>query len=499
MTGWSLVLAHRADYTPKPFVDESGALVHPCAYQQILKGYPAVDYAARDLIYAPRNLRPGRVYGFSPVEQIVMTANIALKRQIFTLTHFTEGNIPESLIGVPETWTPDQIKNFQDYWDAYFTGDLATRRRAKFVPGGVAKTFIQTKEPELKNLFDEWLARVVCYAFSVSPQAFVHQLNRATGETQKELAEEEGLWPILKWVKRLIDRVLTEDFGEEEVEFAWGEDAQIDASQQAQVLTSYVAAGILTRNEARAQLGAAPVEDEAANALLVTTGSGPAPLPELAATSATLGKYNTYHDERGRFTTSSGARILSPAPDLRNHDPRPKGVQVATGPGVVHSGETSPQARGVEHWINRAQDWLMGGAGGKGKDSASPTTSQGAAAGSPNPDEPEEPEEKDSRNWPGLEAARKKVPTEWGEGRVSNKGDGWRWENPDYEGDGVRVDKGRPDSSLPSQREDHVVIRSGGKVLGADGDPIQTKIKADPENAHIPLEDWLRWREWNKP
>jgi phage portal protein BeeE len=177
LTGWSLVLAHRADYTPKPFVDESGALVHPCAYQQILKGYPAVDYAARDLIYAPRNLRPGRVYGFSPVEQIVMTANIALKRQIFTLTHFTEGNIPESLIGVPETWTPDQIKNFQDYWDAYFTGDLATRRRAKFVPGGVAKTFIQTKEPELKNLFDEWLARVVCYVFSVSPQAFVHRLN----------------------------------------------------------------------------------------------------------------------------------------------------------------------------------------------------------------------------------------------------------------------------------------------------------------------------------
>ena len=73
-----------------------------------------------------------------------------------------------------EAWTPDQIKNFQDYWDAYFTGDLAARRRAKFVPGGVAKTFIQTKEPELKSVFDEWLARIVCYAFSVSHQAFVN-------------------------------------------------------------------------------------------------------------------------------------------------------------------------------------------------------------------------------------------------------------------------------------------------------------------------------------
>ncbi|HMK89077.1 MAG TPA: hypothetical protein VK446_05525 [Methylocystis sp.] len=51
------------------------------------------------------------------------------------------------------------------------------------MPGGVAKTFIQTKEPELKGAFDERLARVVCYAFSVPPQAFVSQINRATGET----------------------------------------------------------------------------------------------------------------------------------------------------------------------------------------------------------------------------------------------------------------------------------------------------------------------------
>ena len=28
------------------------------------------------------------------------------------------------------------------------------------------------------------------------------------------------LWPVLKWVKRLIDGVLIEDFGEEDIEFA---------------------------------------------------------------------------------------------------------------------------------------------------------------------------------------------------------------------------------------------------------------------------------------
>ncbi len=46
---------------------------------------------------------------------------------------------------------------------------------------------------------------------------------------------------------------------------------QIDAGQQAQVLTSYVGAGILTRNEARVKLGEAPV----ANVLLAATGDLP--------------------------------------------------------------------------------------------------------------------------------------------------------------------------------------------------------------------------------
>ncbi len=89
---------------------------------------------------------------------------------------------------MPENWTPDQIKNFQDYWDAYFTGDLAARRRAKFVPGGVAKTFIQTKEPELKGAFDEWLARIVWKIASPEKAANVRKIFYREGVTGIDIA-----------------------------------------------------------------------------------------------------------------------------------------------------------------------------------------------------------------------------------------------------------------------------------------------------------------------
>ncbi len=174
-----------------------------------------------------------------------------MRRQAYLLDYFTQDNIPDSLIGVPENWTPDQIASYQKYWDAYFDGDLARRRRAKFVPGGVAKTFVQTREPDLKGPFDEWLARLVCFAFSVSPQALTQQMNRATAETQKEIAEEEGLAPILCWVKALIDDVLADEFDSADLEFSWSTDSAIDPQTQEAILSSYATKGILTINEAR--------------------------------------------------------------------------------------------------------------------------------------------------------------------------------------------------------------------------------------------------------
>jgi hypothetical protein len=284
--------------TPQPYV-ENGETVYPVAYQQVLKGYPAVDYSLRDVIYRPRNIRVNHAYGFSPVEQIITSVNIALRRQMYLLDYFTQGNIPDSLIGVPENWTPDQIASYQKYWDAYFDGDLGRRRRAKFVPGGVAKTFIQTKEPDLKGPFDEWLARIVCFAFSISPQALTQQMNRATAQTQKEMSEEEGLAPILAWVKDLIDQIIGQEFDAPDLEFAWSAEPSIDPQAQEAILSSYTSKGIITINEARAALGRDPYPDATANKPMTLTGGGYVPLGQVA--QGAVSKFNSHHDRLGRI------------------------------------------------------------------------------------------------------------------------------------------------------------------------------------------------------
>lgn len=248
------------------------------AYQQILKGMPAVNYTTSEILYRPRNVRVHKVYGYSPVEQIMMTINIALRRQIFQLNFFTEGNMPPALIGVPETWTPDQIRTFQEWFDNILAGNLAERRRARFVPSAIGKTYIPTQETELFGKAEEWLARVTCYAFSTSPQPFLQMMNRATADTASEEAAATGLTPIQNWVKDLIDTVLEEDLDAEDYEFIWKGDDELDPTKRQAITEADVKVGLLTVNEGRVANGQEPYEDPIFDKPMFMTSNGLAPL-----------------------------------------------------------------------------------------------------------------------------------------------------------------------------------------------------------------------------
>jgi hypothetical protein len=80
-------------------------------------------------------------------------------------------------------------------------GNTADRTKIIWGPGGA--TYQPFKEAPYKDDFDEWLARIVCFAFSLPPTWAVRQVNRATAGTAQEVAIEEGLAPIMGWVTLL--------------------------------------------------------------------------------------------------------------------------------------------------------------------------------------------------------------------------------------------------------------------------------------------------------
>jgi len=300
------------------------------AYQQILKGIPAVDYNADELIYLMRNPRTWKRYGYSPVEQIIMTVNIALRRQVYTLDYYKEGNIPDALIGVPETWTPDQIKEFQAQFDDMMATPNA-RRKLHFIPE--AKTMMTPREASvaLKDETDEWLARLVCYAFSVPPIALVKMVNRAAGEQIANAAKEEGLLPYLRWFAARMTDIVQRYLQAPGLKFDWKMSEEIDPRVQAEVLTTYVGKGIISLDEARDDLGR---DARGVDELIVMTQSGPVPLKEALEMARNPPEPMA---APGAVPAKPGAKAEAKADEKKSSDDAEKAIHIHMGDTIVRS------------------------------------------------------------------------------------------------------------------------------------------------------------------
>ncbi|GGF22821.1 hypothetical protein GCM10011611_31090 [Aliidongia dinghuensis] len=205
-----------------------------------------------------------------------------------------------------------QIRQFQEYWDALLEGNLAARRHTRFVPGGLK--YQPVRDVPLKDEFDEWLARVVCFAFSIPPTAFARTTNRATAETAQGSALAEGLQPLMGWVKGLIDRVLAQVLGWPDLEFAWADQTATEPQAQATIAAAYVAAGIKTRNEVRAELGLAPI----AGGDTLTTATPASPLPGSLAKAGF--DPDQPRDDRGRWSGNGNETGTNSLPAVASPD-----------------------------------------------------------------------------------------------------------------------------------------------------------------------------------
>ena len=266
--------------TIHPMVDDTGRRPRgpgAVAYQQVIKGVAWADLTDADLIYAPRNPRPNHNYGFSPVEQIIVTINTVIRRQAAQLAYFTEGNLPAGLLNGPEGWSADQIREMQLWLDSRLSGQTAEQAKLLWVPSGTR--YQAFKDSPLKDEFDEWLSRVIAYAFSLPPTPFIRQMNRSTAGADQDRGQEEGLQPLKLWAKRLIDAVIQDDLGAPGLEFAWHDAPTVDPMVQARIEDLAIRNGSMTVNEVRARRGMPPLPPASPQAGATAAASSAAPPP----------------------------------------------------------------------------------------------------------------------------------------------------------------------------------------------------------------------------
>ena len=117
--------------------------------------------------------------------------------QVYFLQRFTEGNIPEAFASAPETWSPDQIEQFQEFWDSIMYGDQSRKHQIRWLPGG--STLAWSNEKDFSDEFSLHMLRKTCAAFHVVPSdlGFTETVNRSSGESQADVQHRVGDLPLM--------------------------------------------------------------------------------------------------------------------------------------------------------------------------------------------------------------------------------------------------------------------------------------------------------------
>ena len=270
-----------------PLRDENGRrpLAPAPAYQQLIKGQVSTDLTAEDIIMTRFRPQTDSPFGMAPLESLMLTANTDLRFQQHLLELFTEGSIPGGLMEVPgDLSTPDQVAEWQDYWDATFMGDQTILHKMLAVPAGSKFTGIAPAsfDPE----FPKYLAIKIAGAFGVVPQdlGLTDDVNRATGETQTDTQFRVNTLPWVRFVESRITRYLQHDIGlPVQMRLNTGRDKE-DRLQEAQAWKIYVDMGAASVDEMREELlGLATDNKRPIPRFYSTTRQGPVPLDSILA------------------------------------------------------------------------------------------------------------------------------------------------------------------------------------------------------------------------
>ncbi len=236
-----------------PLLDYWGDPPDPPAesHVQYVNGLPWNWLTRDDIIYEPFRPRPNSPYGHAPIESIILNANTDIRFQVYFLQRFTDGNLPAAFAAAPESWSPDQIEQFQAYWDAMMFGDQSRKHQIRWMPPG--SKFEWSNEKEFSDVFSLFMMRKTCSAYHVVPSdlGFTENVNRSSGESQADVQHRVGDLPLMEHVEEIISMWLQDDLGLPlKHEFDRGEE-QVDQLAQAEADQKYMDRAVVSPSEIR--------------------------------------------------------------------------------------------------------------------------------------------------------------------------------------------------------------------------------------------------------
>jgi SPP1 gp7 family putative phage head morphogenesis protein len=265
-----------------PYIDANGRTPQKGApaFAQVIHGMIGTWFTTDDMICVPFRPQEDSPYGMAPLETLLFTANTDMRMQWHFLQLFTDGSVPAGFMELPpDVSSPEQVAEWQDYWDATVMGDQAKLHQLIAVPYG--SKFTGTKPAAFDKSFPEYLMMRACAGHGVLPQnvGLIEDVNRSNGDQQDEIQFRVNTLPWVFYVQGILSRYLQRDIGlRVRVKLNTGRDKK-DLVQEAQAHQIYCEIGAESPDEVRVDvLGKKADKDRPTPRSIMVQRVGPIPI-----------------------------------------------------------------------------------------------------------------------------------------------------------------------------------------------------------------------------
>jgi len=259
-----------------PLIDQRGETPQPPApaFTQIIWGQPMIWMTGEQIWYHPRLRRSNAPYGISPIERGILPVQLLSNIYNFELSFYVAGTMPEMVMAAPLNWTPDQVRQYEQVFNAQMAGNPAERRRIRFVPNGFTQIGVKTLEWR-KEVYMA-AARQVYFQFGIPPEELgettVRMMNYKFITTK---LYQMGIQPNKALIESLFNFVIARN-GYKGYYFRLDIPSdQLDPDMVEKQWVGRWQSGLVRRDEARMALGQDPLDGKEGNAILTPVGGMP--------------------------------------------------------------------------------------------------------------------------------------------------------------------------------------------------------------------------------
>lgn len=237
--------------TIKLRVDENGLMPLPpeIAFEQWILGSKVSEMTTDEMSYNRMNPRTNSPYGLSPLESLIITVDSSLRAALYNSAYLSDNNIPMGFINVPPEWTPAQLKEYKEFFDAMVA---SPKDQAKIFPIPAGAKYQPATKPKDFSFgeFYSYLDRKVAMLFDITPQELGLELQqyKENADSQEEIQMRKGLKPLAHFIEDVFTQLLRDDMGYPDLALRF---SGIETRFSMNDIKTYVPLGVIGIDEVR--------------------------------------------------------------------------------------------------------------------------------------------------------------------------------------------------------------------------------------------------------